>query len=365
MSFLSSRLRKSFGHPLRGTRHAIHRLLWVRRLRLGRVEGCCFLANAPMDYVCFRRIHRLLPHIPIVADTRAAARYLRRIGVQHTRRLGFPRCVILAGYLTAFPRGVKLIQINHGLGLAKAAYYQKPLAVPMDLYLVSGGLAKERFDQAGLAPVLDVGFPKLDGFFDGSYDRAGICRSLGIPADKPIILYAPTWSELSSTPVVLPVLPGLARDYTILVKLHDHTIPSMIRLARRMAGIKLVTDPDCTPLLFVADLLVSDVSSVVFEYALLNRPIILIQPPAKKWQGKVTDPAWWRVGVSLAGVERFPGLIAELLQEDRYEQRRFRAQLMEEARIRRDGKAALRAAQAIAAFLRQEGLDGSDNRGGR
>jgi len=72
-------------------------------------------------------------------------------------------------------------------------------------------------------------------------------------------------------------------EYDLLVKPHDHP-KTKLNWFERLAPLehehlKLVRAPDVVPTLFVADLLISDASSVVNEYALLDRPIVFLDVP--------------------------------------------------------------------------------------
>jgi hypothetical protein len=344
-------IRRLSAHPFKHPYEMIHKLHWQRRLANHRAEGCCFLAASPLHYVCFHQIHALHPEIPIVADTFDTVAYLKRLKVPYLRRLNFPKTVILADYPPAkqgrFPAGVKLIQINHGLGLAKSHYYEAPLETPMDLILVSGALAKSLFNQRSVYNVADVGFPKLDPLFNGSLCKETICRTNGFSASRPIILYAPTWGRFSSLERIIPGLSKLSGEYTIMVKIHDKTAKIFRRRLGQISGITLVDDSDSTPYMFVADLLISDLSSIVFEYALLNRPIILSFPEDDDWKRKVTNPQWWRVGLPLTDLERLPEVVKTALGDEPRIYREFRSQLIAASGICCDGKAALRAAEAI------------------
>jgi CDP-glycerol glycerophosphotransferase (TagB/SpsB family) len=71
--------------------------------------------------------------------------------------------------------------------------------------------------------------------------------------------------------------------YDLLVKPHDHP-KNKIDWFERLAPLedehtRLVRDFDVIPSLFVADLLISDASSVANEYALLDRPIVFLDVP--------------------------------------------------------------------------------------
>jgi hypothetical protein len=78
-----------------------------------------------------------------------------------------------------------------------------------------------------------------------------------------------------------------ARKYDVLIKLHDHPRDRGTDWAERLAPLlddhtKLVTDFDVVPYLLVADLLITDASSVSNEYALLDRPMVFLESPAAR-----------------------------------------------------------------------------------
>jgi CDP-glycerol glycerophosphotransferase (TagB/SpsB family) len=104
------------------------------------------------------------------------------------------------------------------------------------------------------------------------------------------VLYAPTWSPYSSLNSVGPdVIAALGTlGVNVVVKLHDRSYDGTTRGSggvdwrQRMAGVcqragaHLVQDADASPWLHAADLLVTDHSSVGFEFMLLDRPIVVI-----------------------------------------------------------------------------------------
>ncbi len=107
------------------------------------------------------------------------------------------------------------------------------------------------------------------------------------------MLYAPTWSPYSSLNTMgRDVIAALGRlDVNVIVKLHDRSYDAetrgsggvdwraeLLRLCR-IHGAKLVQDADASPWLHAADLLVTDHSSVGFEFMLLDRPIVVLDSP--------------------------------------------------------------------------------------
>jgi hypothetical protein len=138
-----------------------------------------------------------------------------------------------------------------------------------------------------------VGYPKLDRLVDGSLDRDAIRSAIGLDPSLPTVVYAPTWSPYSSLHSMgLEIIAALSRlDVNVIVKLHDR---SYDRTARGSGGIDwrerlgpvarrrrvhIAEDFDATPYLYVADLAITDHSSVGFEFMLLDRPVVVIDSP--------------------------------------------------------------------------------------
>lgn len=121
-------------------------------------------------------------------------------------------------------------------------------------------------------------------------------QSLGIPLDKKVVLYAPTFRERGA--VTLPFDPDklldalngkfgtppefdedgnellkYESDYVILTKLHYlNTLKT-----QHPAIIDCTEYGEITDLMKISDILISDYSSLILDFALLNKPIVLFQ----------------------------------------------------------------------------------------
>jgi CDP-glycerol glycerophosphotransferase len=138
-----------------------------------------------------------------------------------------------------------------------------------------------------------VGYPKLDAVVDGSLDRRTIRARLGLEPDTPVVLYAPTWSPQSSLHTMGErIIDALAAaGYQVVVKLHDRSYDLVavasagVDWAQRLAvyrahpRVRVVREADASPLLVLADALVTDHSSIGFEFMLLDRPLIVVDCP--------------------------------------------------------------------------------------
>jgi CDP-glycerol glycerophosphotransferase (TagB/SpsB family) len=134
-----------------------------------------------------------------------------------------------------------------------------------------------------------VGIPRTDLF--GDADRraraeARVRATYPLPAGKRVILYAPTfrgetvgrarYADLMDLEVMQRVL---GEDHVLLLKLHPF-IRDAIQVPKglREFAIDASGDPDVNELMLVSDILVTDYSSVIYEFALLGRPIAFLAP---------------------------------------------------------------------------------------
>ncbi|MDG4859168.1 bifunctional glycosyltransferase family 2 protein/CDP-glycerol:glycerophosphate glycerophosphotransferase [Streptomyces sp. T-3] len=140
-----------------------------------------------------------------------------------------------------------------------------------------------RQDEGGL---LRTGYPRNDTLVrtrqretdTGRRERGPLAAELGIPDDRTVLLYAPTFRTASRHRFELPFdVERFAEEfgdrYVLLVRAHylNHVV-----LPPSVAGrvIDVSAHHDAAPLLELADALITDYSSVMFDYALLDRPML-------------------------------------------------------------------------------------------
>lgn len=106
---------------------------------------------------------------------------------------------------------------------------------------------------------------------------------LGIPSHKKVILYAPTFREFSRSkdgrntlgiPISFDKWRGiLGQDYVLLVTAHYEVAKLLGTLPKNDFVINAFQYPELNDLIKVSDILISDYSSIVFDYAIMERPI--------------------------------------------------------------------------------------------
>ncbi|MDO8147997.1 CDP-glycerol glycerophosphotransferase family protein [Isoptericola sp. b515] len=140
-----------------------------------------------------------------------------------------------------------------------------------------------RFD----GPVLEAGYPRNDPLSRPDRDeRAALARTrIGLPDDgRKVVLYAPTfrddkrdgryWRQEVELDLDL-MQERLGDDYVLLVRFHP-LVRNPLPARHRSSGFvhDVSRYPDVQELLLLADVLVTDYSSVFFDYAVLERPMI-------------------------------------------------------------------------------------------
>ncbi len=148
----------------------------------------------------------------------------------------------------------------------------------------STGIFRRAFDYK--KEILEIGYPRNDILFhkNNENDIHAIKQMLKLPMDKKIILYAPTWRDnehyghLSykfSSGMDFEVLRDrLASEYIIIVKAH-YLVGEQPDISRFGDFIRQFdASCDIAELYLASDLLVTDYSSVMFDYSLLRRPML-------------------------------------------------------------------------------------------
>ena len=175
-------------------------------------------------------------------------------------------------------------------------------------YLVSpSDFFKEKITSAfGLKEVgkensfIEKGYPRNDFLYEFTEsDSNRIKEKLNIPNDKKIILYAPTWRENQHKPGVGytydlgldfdKLQRELQEEYVILFRAH-YFISNAFDFKKYDGFIINVSKYDDINDLYVAsDMLITDYSSVFFDYANLNRPIIFYMYDFEEYKNNMRD----------------------------------------------------------------------------
>ena len=249
-------------------------------------------------------------------------------------------------------RGVKT-QVFHGLAGEKKGHFR--IRNYFDLYLTQGPYFTRRFSKAASKhrdfSVVETGWPKLDVYGKElhKYDSDKLILLKKSKAKK-IILYAPTFSpSLTSASHLFTQIEKLAKskEYLILIKFHDlmaaDLIDSYKKLSMSFENVLFIEERNIIKYLLISDLMISDTSSVVYEFLLLDKPVITFKNNslAVKWDNQL----------SYSGlVER----VVENLLEDPFKQERFN--ILKEYHPYTDGNSAKRMVEAVEKYIKTNGV---------
>lgn len=203
--------------------------------------------------------------------------------------------------------GIK-VQLFHGLGVEKASHYK--IRHFFDIYCTSGPFVTERFWklQAKYQYFLveETGWSKVD--YIVNYDTAGLKDKYGIPDHKTVILYAPTFSKkMESATELIPHLKHVANAGEIwLLKFHELMDRETVAAMNAVSGdnFRIISTYDITPLLHLADLLISDTSSVIYEFMVLDKPVVTYKTRSRPEKAiNITQPEQLRSAIDRALTE--------------------------------------------------------------
>lgn len=132
--------------------------------------------------------------------------------------------------------------------------------------------------------MLVTGYPRNDYLVNNKLDKSDMIRKLNLPKDKKIILYAPTWRDdqyhsagrykLELELDFKKLKDELGEEYIVLLRTH-YLVSENIDLSNLEEFVYDYSSyEDIRDLYIIADVLITDYSSVFFDFLNLGRPVI-------------------------------------------------------------------------------------------
>ncbi|MFX3673141.1 MAG: CDP-glycerol glycerophosphotransferase family protein [Paenisporosarcina sp.] len=252
------------------------------------------------------------------------------------------------GFLASihFKKGVQCIQLWHASGALKkfgledvSIKYRNPKSkqrflkvyskfhkvvvgsdVMAAIFIESFNLKKEQ--------ILTTGVPRTDFFFNEKAvenARQTLACQLPVKGNKKVILYAPTYRDHELDRFILQLDIGkmfenLGNDHVLFLRLHPAIQNSVILCDQYPDFIVDVSSGhyDITELLVAADYLITDYSSIPFEFSLLQKPIIFFAYDLEEY--KLSRGILEGFESNLPGpIVRDTDSIIELIQSNRFD----------------------------------------------
>lgn len=234
----------------------------------------------------------------------AGVSVVRRWSPSYYAALATARWVISNDSMPTFfvkRRGMVYAQTWHGTPLKRIAFDMEKVQFRNKRYLEEFGLEVAKWDYL-LSPnrfstdimrrafrydgnILETGYPRNDVLYAADRDEraADVRRRLGIAPDQRVVLYAPTWRDdmhdragRYRLPIMFDVgamAAALGDNHVLLFR--GHYLTAGRTGADEGGFLRNVTFwPDIAELYLVADVLVTDYSSVMFDFANTRRPML-------------------------------------------------------------------------------------------
>lgn len=235
----------------------------------------------------------------------AGALGVARDSVSFMRLYARAGCVVICdNYLPAAScrkrRGTRVIQLWHACGSYKKFGYDAKDDIPenyrgevyrnTDLVTVSGNAAEKHFASAmhlSAENVRALGVSRTDLYFSGRW--RGDCTAEFYEAypqakGRKVVLWAPTFRGNAGTPRQVNLdLDALQRSlgdgYLVIARLHPHMMNEGLNSTKRLeAGRRIQCAIPTEQLYPVTDVLIADYSSLIYEYLLFRKPLVLYVP---------------------------------------------------------------------------------------
>ena len=195
------------------------------------------------------------------------------------------------------------VMVYHGIGL-KQSYYND-IDDRINIRAVESLARMKELTDFGHNNLVLTGFTKIDRLHNISDNSMKtFIDNLKLNPKKKTILYAPSFYP-TSIERICPYLNELSQDHNILIKLHGFSWEQRkyqyqnilcSELSENNPDIHLLPNEefDIIPFYLIANILITDISSTMFEYLPLNRPIIQAECYSLKLKHRLFSRRFWK-----------------------------------------------------------------------
>lgn len=148
--------------------------------------------------------------------------------------------------------------------------------------------------------ILEIGYPRNDVLVNRGSDREyinEIKEKLNLPKDKKVLLYAPTWRDdeyikkgqynFELKIDLEEMYKKLGDEYVILLRMH-YLISNVLDIkGYENFAIDVSKYNNISELYLISDCLITDYSSVMFDYGILKRPQLFFAYDLEKYEGEL------------------------------------------------------------------------------
>ena len=197
------------------------------------------------------------------------------------------------------------IFIGHGAGDKKYGGSAHCLET-YDYHFISGDKHLHKIKDVGITiaeeKLIKIGYPKFDEYLDSKLNKDQYLEYLGIvDKSRKNILYAPTWKWGDGTlrRFGKKFCKEISRDYNLIIRPHfqDRSYIIKLKLWAKLNGLKHIYFSNPAKIIknntmndfAISDLLISDTSSINYEYLITCKPIIIVDNNYDQLHNMPTD----------------------------------------------------------------------------
>lgn len=152
----------------------------------------------------------------------------------------------------------------------------------------------DSYKLAGLfeGEIIEDGYPRIDNTINPMVDVKEKARSFGIEiGEKPVVLYSPTWSgDAVSSPTnninqlinEFKYIREQLEEYQVLVKVHPYLF-KYVQDEPELKGYLISDYFDVNEFLSIVDILITDYSSIFFDFLVTKKPIFFYCPDYEQY----------------------------------------------------------------------------------
>ena len=232
--------------------------------------------------------------------------HLKKMGIKTVRFYSFQNVyysntakVLVTNVFGPYPYVIKrvdriIIETTHGVAYKRLSSGTKSMRIMdnVDFALSGNKITSELVYRNNLSykgVIIEEGLPRNDIFFkENAFVKVKVKRYFGINDDTGIVILMPTWRKDNNRQSVdidfgrvLNILSKkTGQEWVFIVRLHHLSKIDISDIIDNFSGkvIDATNYPDPQELLLTSDLLITDYSSVVWDFALQEKPIVIYTP---------------------------------------------------------------------------------------
>lgn len=176
----------------------------------------------------------------------------------------------------------------------------------VDLFLSNCLINSEKYREAFLynGEIMECGAPRNDVLFKRKGIATKVKKKLGISLKKKIVMYAPTYRDnveksfstynLDFKRIISSLDKKFGSNFTVIYRYH-HMLYGELNHSNTIAeGYDVTLYPDVMELLIASDVLITDYSSIMWDFSLMKRPVFLYHNDINDYKrGFYCNPEEW------------------------------------------------------------------------